>query len=94
MYLTKIEPKCGKEAIIRNNYDGSSESFIRQKLTEGKADVGIELHLPAEEVRKCNVHRNVYVYPDDINLMQNFEGGKLIYIGENDERSLASVMFG
>lgn len=81
MYLTKIEPSCSKEAIIRYIYDGRSEPFINQKLEEGKADVAIELLAPAEEVRKCGEEGNVYVYPDDINLNETrFERYRMIVV--------------
>lgn len=84
VYLTTMEPSCGKRAIIRNNYDGRSDRFIVQKLQEGKADVAIELFLPEEKVKTCKKERNVYVYPDDINLEEiGFESCKVHYYDAN-----------
>ena len=78
VYLTDMKAESySRTQIVKNNYGSQDDSYP-------KLEKVIDVILPNNEVKKCDTSRQVYLYPDDLDLSKyeysikdaNFKGKK------------------
>ena len=78
VYLTDMKAESySRTQIAKNNYGSQDDSYP-------KLEKVIDVILPNNEVKKCDTSRQVYLYPDDLDLSKyeysikdaNFKGKK------------------
>jgi len=62
VYLTTLDPKLGKEAVWKNNWDG-----VTRKIEE-KMECYFEILIPSDEVRRAKEKRDIQVFPRELQL--------------------------
>jgi len=62
VYLTTLDPKLGKEAVWKNNWDGVIRNI------EEKMECYFEILIPSDEVRRAKEKRDIQVFPGELQL--------------------------
>ena len=62
VYLTTLDPKLGKEAVWKNNWDGVIRNI------EEKMECYFEILIPSDEVRRAKEKRDIQVFPTELKL--------------------------
>ena len=64
VYLTTLDPKLGKEAVWKNNWDGVSRT-VNEKM-----ECYFEILLPSTAVRRAKERRDIQVFPGELPLSE------------------------